>query len=238
MRNAILLSALLVGCCATPAAVHASAFDHGAWDHLLQKHVTKGGQVDYAGFRNDPSLKVYLKSLSAAKPSAAWTVNERKAFWINAYNAFTVQLILDHPGVKSIKDIPDPWKTEFITIGGQKMDLDHIENVELRKNLDDPRIHFAIVCASRSCPMLWDHAYTADGLDKQLDDAACRFINDPSRNIIKGDNVQLSKVFDWFKDDFTKGRTLIQFINQYAASPIPANTTVSFLEYNWGLNDR
>lgn len=238
MRTAIILFALLVSCCAAPASVQASAFDHGAWNQLLQKHVDKTGHVDYAGFRKDPQLKVYLKSLSAAKPSAAWPVNERKAFWINAYNAFTVQLIVDHPGVKSIKDIPEPWKTEFITIGGQKMDLDHIENVELRKNLDDPRIHFAIVCASRSCPMLWDHAYTAIGLDKQLDDAARRFINDPSRNIINGGKVQLSKVFNWFKDDFTKGRTLIEFINEFAAKPIPANATISFLEYDWGLNGR
>lgn len=238
MRTAIILSALLVSCCAAPASVQTATFDHGAWDQLLQKHVDNTGHVDYAGFRKDPLLTVYLKSLSAAKPSAAWPVNERKAFWINAYNAFTVQLIVDHPGVKSIKDIPEPWKTESITIGGQKMDLDHIENVELRKNLDDPRIHFAIVCASRSCPMLWDHAYTAIGLDKQLDEAARRFINDPARNVIKGDNVQLSKVFQWFKDDFTKGRTLIQFINEFAASPIPENATISFLEYDWGLNGK
>jgi len=244
------LSSLLTAC--TPSTDHGTAvmvdgvddvesvqaFDHAAWDKLLQAHVSAEGLVDYAAFGKDPAFAAYLARLSAAKPSAAWSVDERKAFWINAYNAFTIKLILDHPGVKSIKDIDSPWKTEFFSIGGERMDLDRIEHTELRENLTDPRIHFGIVCASFSCPKLWNHAYTASGLDKQLDDAARRFINDPLRNKMTGSTVQLSKIFDWFKGDFTEGQSLIAFLNRYAASPIAEDAKLDHLTYDWRLNGK
>lgn len=216
----------------------ASAFDHTLWGSLLQAHVSNDGLVDYAAFAKDARFATYLSRLSAAEIDASWSVNERKAFWINVYNAFTIRLILDHPGVKSIKDISSPWKTEFFSINGQKMDLDHVEHTELRKNLDDPRIHFGIVCASFSCPQLWNQAYTAGGLDKQLDDAARRFINDPLRNELGKDHVRLSRIFDWFKGDFTKKSSLIAYINKYAAEPVAPNAEVEFLEYDWKLNGK
>ena len=213
-----------------------SGFDHAPWEKLLQKHVDAAGMVNYAAIGKDPAFAAYLKQLAAAQPSGSWSTNERKAFWINAYNACTIKLIVDHPGAMSIKDIDSPWKTKFFSIGGVQMDLDHIEHIELRKNLKDPRIHFGIVCASFSCPQLWNHAYTAAALDKQLDDAARRFINDPLRNKITAGNVELSRIFDWFKGDFTDGQSLIAFLNRYAGKPIALDAEVDFLDYDWRLN--
>lgn len=220
----------------TEAPAVPSGFDHAPWEKLLQKHVNDAGMVNYAAIGKDTAFAAYLKQLSSAKPAASWSVNERKAFWINVYNAFTIKLIVDHPGVKSINDIDSPWKTKSFSIDGEQMDLDHVEHTELRKNLADPRIHFGIVCASFSCPQLWNHAYTAAALDKQLDDAARRFINDPLRNKITGGKVELSKIFDWFKGDFTGGQTLIAFLNRYANKPIDVNAKVDYLDYDWRLN--
>jgi hypothetical protein len=143
--------------------------------------------------------------------------------------------MLDHPGVKSIKDIDGPWKKKFFSIGGEQMDLDHVEHAILREKLGDERIHFAIVCASFSCPQLWNKAYTAEGLDKQLDNAARRFINDPLRNKL-GPAPELSEIFNWFKGDFTKKGTLIAYINTYAKTPLPADARIKHLEYDWKLN--
>lgn len=223
---------------AVPAVpvVEAIIFDHTEWNELLQDYVNGKGEVDYASIGKDARLTHYLDQLSKATPSESWSENERKAFWINAYNAFTIRLILDHPGVKSIKDISSPWKMEFFSIGGRKMNLDHVEHVELRKNLNDPRIHYAIVCASFSCPQLWNQAYTAINLDDHLDDAARRFINDPLRNKLAPERLQLSRIYDWFAGDFTQEGTLIDHINQYAIDPITKGAKVEFLDYDWGLN--
>jgi len=209
--------------------------DHSPWNALLQKHVDENGVVDYGGFAKDPGLEKYLAVLSASQPSEQWSKNERLAFWINVYNAFTIKLMVDNPKVASIKDINAPWKTKFFRIGGREMDLDATEHVELREKIDEPRIHFAIVCASFSCPQLWNKAFTADGLDQQLDAAARRFINDPKRNQL-GDKPRLSSIFDWFKGDFTKKGTLIAYVNAYAQKPIPADARVQYLDYDWRLN--
>jgi hypothetical protein len=209
--------------------------DHGPWNALLQKHVDANGMVDYGGFAKDPGLDEYLAVLSASRPSDKWSRNERLAFWINVYNAFTIKLMVDNPGVASIKDIRAPWKTKFFRIGGREMDLDATEHVELREKLNEPRIHFAIVCASFSCPQLWNKAFTADGLDQQLDAAAGRFINDPKRNQL-GDEPRLSKIFDWFEGDFTKKGSLIEFVNAYAKKRIPTDAKVQYLDYDWRLN--
>ncbi|MCB0771252.1 MAG: DUF547 domain-containing protein [Flavobacteriales bacterium] len=214
------------------------SFDHSVWSNLLQDHVNNKGEVDYTAMGKDPRLGRYLGELSKAEPNERWSMNERKAFWINAYNAFTIRLILDHPGVQSIKDIDSPWKTKFFTIGGRTMDLDHVEHTELRKNINDPRIHFGIVCASFSCPRLWNHAYTAQDIDKQLDDAARRFINDPLRNELGPERVRLSRIFDWFKSDFTEHGTLVEYIKRYATIPVSHVATVEYLEYDWRLNEQ
>ena len=152
--------------------------DHTQWDNLLKKHVSQEGNVNYKGFIADKTLlEEYLGLLSTNPPNKTWTKEEQLAYWINAYNAFTVKLIVDHYPVRSIKDIKkgvvfinSVWDMEFFTIGGKKMNLNDIEHGIIRKEFKEPRIHFAVNCASLSCPPLRNEAFTASQLDEQLSD--------------------------------------------------------------------
>ena len=221
---------------------------HAVWEKLLKKNVNEAGLVNYKGFQKDKAeLDSYLKTLSDNSPQTSWSENEQKAYWINAYNAFTVSLILQHYPVKSIKDIGaaiqipfvnTPWDIKFINLGGKKYDLNNIEHGILRKKFNDPRIHFAIVCASMSCPRLRNEAYTAVKLDMQLEEGGKDFLNDRSKNNINTDKVQLSKYFSWYKGDFTKNGSIGDFINKYSQTKINANTSINYLDYNWNLNEQ
>ncbi len=219
---------------------------HQQWDKLLNKYVNAAGLVNYKGFIKDKSeLDEYLKLLSDNAPQSSWSKNEQKAFWINAYNAFTVSLILQKYPVKSIKDIGGkiykintPWDIRFINIGGKTYDLNNIEHSILRKKYNDPRIHFALVCASISCPRLRNEAYNAAKLDAQLDDAGKEFLNDKSKNNITAGKAELSKYFTWYGGDFTKNGSLVDFINNYSQTKIHSNTKISYLDYNWSLNEQ
>jgi hypothetical protein len=221
---------------------------HQMFNDLLYKHVSKEGKVNYRGFIQDKSkLQVYLDLLSANPPDKkAWTKNEQLAYWINAYNAFTIKLIIDNYPVKSIQDLHPKlkiplvntvWHIKFFSIGGKETSLDEIEHQILRKEYDEPRIHFAINCASFSCPVLMNEAYQAEKMEVQLDHAARTFINDPKRNKLGKDNVQISWIFSWFKGDFTKNSTLIGFLNKYAQVPINSNAKITHLKYDWSLNE-
>ena len=221
---------------------------HGAWDALLMKYVSPQGNVNYRGFMADSArLNQYLQLLSDNPPNeTTWTADEQKAYWINAYNAFTIQLILKYYPLPSIKDIGSkiqiplvntPWDIKFFVIGKEKMDLNNIEHGILRKNFDDSRIHFAIVCASKSCPVLLNEAFIPEKLDAQLDKQPKEFLRDTFRNKITADHAQLSKIFDWFKGDFTTKDSLIDYLNQYAPVKINSNAKISYLEYDWGLNE-
>lgn len=218
---------------------------HELFDELLQRHVSADGRVNYNGFAEDSvEFQTYLNLLSSAHPNESWTSDERKAYWINAYNAFTIQLILNNLPVESIKDIGGAiykvntsWDIRFIMIEGVDYDLNNIEHDKLREEWTDPRIHFAIVCASASCPRLANHAYTAEGLDAQLDEAARSFINDPRRNTL-GEKAELSRIFKWFKGDFTDvSPSLVDYINQYADLQLPEDADIDFDDYDWSLND-
>ena len=219
---------------------------HQQWDKLLKKHVNAAGMVNYKGFQNDKAeLNAYLKTLSDNAPQKNWNENDQKAFWINAYNAYTVSLILQHYPVKSIKDIGGSiykintaWDIRFITIGGEKYDLNNIEHKMLRRKFEDPRIHFAIVCASMSCARLSRDAYTGDKLEAQLEAAGKDFLNDKAKNNISADKAQLSKYFTWYQGDFTKKGSLVDVINKYSQTKINANTKISYLDYNWSLNEQ
>ena len=215
---------------------------HDAWSTILKSHVSSSGNVDYSGILKDKSsLDQYLNLLEDHPPASTWSVNDRKAYWINAYNAFTISLILQNYPVKSIKDIggffKSPWDIEFINIGGTSYTLNHIEHKILRKEFSDPRIHFAIVCASRSCPNLRNEAFESTKLDQQLDEQAKSFINDPVKNHITSDEIEISKIFGWFENDFTKQGSLIDFLNKYSKIKINPNASVSNMRYDWNLNE-
>lgn len=219
---------------------------HDTFDTLLKIHVNEEGWVDYEGFLKDSvKFNKYLALLSANHPNKKnWSKNERLAYWINAYNAYTIELILDHYPVSSIKDIKDGtafinsvWDIKFINIEGEEYDLNNIEHNILRQKFDEPRIHAAIVCASQSCPKLRNEAFVADRIDAQLKEQITGFINDDTRNnIISADKAELSKIFNWFKGDFTKKGSLIEFINQYADEKLNADADIVWLDYGWGLN--
>jgi hypothetical protein len=212
----------------------------------VKKNVDASGMVSYKGFEKDRAeMDAYLKTLSDNAPQSSWSENEQKAYWINAYNAFTVALILKHYPVKSIKDIGGkiykvntPWDIKFINIGGKKYDLNNIEHGILRKKFDDPRIHFALVCASISCPRLRNEAYTAAQLNAQLEDAGKDFLNDKSKNRVSAQKAELSKYFSWYKGDFTKNGSLADYINKYSVTKINTNTKIGSLDYNWSLNEQ
>jgi len=222
---------------------------HGQWDQLLREYVDEYGLVDYAGLRADSArLRTYLDLLSSAHPNDEnWSDDEQLAYWINAYNAFTVELILRHYPVASIKDIKNGipfvntvWDIEFITIQDQNYSLNNIEHGIIRKYYDEPRIHFALVCAAMSCPKLQRFAYTPDKLSAQLDSAGTTFLNDRYRNEIRPGVARLSKVLDWYWGDFKAAyadrRALIN--DYYKGEPVTAETEIDFLEYNWALNEQ
>jgi hypothetical protein len=229
----------------------AGGFDqsHAAWTALLKKHVVvleagKASQVRYAEFAKDrAALKACLDSLSGVQEAEfrAWSRPQRMAFLINAYNAFTIELILAHYPVGSIKDVGNDlfdnrWKKKFFKLLGPAASLDQIEHEMLRKPgvYDEPRVHFALNCASVGCPMLREEAFVADRLEVQLEEQAKRFLSDRSRNRYANGRLEVSKIFDWFKEDFAPRE---KFFERYAAQLGGTSALVSFLDYDWTLND-
>jgi hypothetical protein len=253
----------------TPA--RADGFDrtHAAWSALLAKHVVlidagKASQVSYAGFAADrAALAAYLGAVSAVTPAEleSWPRADQMAFLINAYNAFTIELILTrYPDLKSIRDLGNvvfnsPWKRRFFTLLGRPQHLDGIEHETLRKAgvYDEPRIHFAVNCASVGCPMLREEAYVGSRLDAQLEDQTRRFLADRSRNRYSTERaaLEVSPIFDWYRQDFESGyggvRSREQFFARYAAlladrpeqraAIASGKVPLRFLEYDWRLND-
>jgi hypothetical protein len=251
------------------AAPLAHAFDHthAAWTALLAKHVQvldsgRASRVDYAGFARDrTALKAYLESLSAVSAAeyAGWSKPEKLAFLLDAYNAYTIEKVLTRwPDLKSIRDFGsvfgNPWKDRFFTLLGASMSLDGIEHDTIRRRgtFDDPRIHFAANCASIGCPMLREEAYVAARLDAQLDEQVARFLSDRSRNRWRDGALEVSKIFDWYADDFRAGLRGIASVEAFLAphadrladSPearnaIRAGTAkLRFLDYDWALNTK
>lgn len=209
------------------------------WDNLLQKHVDSKGNVDYKGFCEDATFNTVLSSFSMMDPkSESWSDGKRYAFWINVYNAFTIKLICDNYPIKSITDIKDPWKKKWIEINGSTFSLDQIENEILRPQFKDARVHFAINCASISCPRLNNRAFFAENLDRMLTQLARDFINDETRNKLGKEKAEISQIFEWFADDFAGRGGVTGYLNRYSALQIDPNAEISYLEYNWNLNGK
>jgi hypothetical protein len=168
--------------------------DHSSWNNLLKKHVTTDGKVNYKGFKADENeLKDYIIYLGTHSPNDTWTKEEQLAYWINAYNALTVDLIIRHYPVKSIKDIKNPWEQRLWKLGDKWYNLDDIEHQILRI-INEPRIHFVIVCASFSCPKLQNEAFEAYKIEAQLTNATEEILSDTSRNEISENNIKISKI--------------------------------------------
>jgi hypothetical protein len=257
-----LLTALLLF---VAAFAHAQSFDHGyaAWDGLVKKYVkwlpdNKQSRVDYTAFAKDRAeLKQVLDAFSAVpKPTFdGWSKEQRMAFLINAYNAFTVEVILTkYPDLKSIKELGlfnrGPWKNEFFTLLGAKHHLDWIEHEELRPKYGDPRVHAAVNCASIGCPALRNEAFTAAKLDAQLEDGMMRFLGDRTRNRVADGKLQVNSIFKWFKEDFEKGQKGFSSVEDVFAkyalqlsdkadeqAAIKAKSLpIAHLDYDWSLN--
>jgi hypothetical protein len=225
---------------------------HAAWTATLTRWV-RDGQVDYAGLQRygEPALSAYLATLSGAcgRDYERWTREERLAYWINAYNAFTARLILDNYPIDSIRTIGwlpgAAFRERFIPMQGLKggvISLNDIEHGTLRSAFREPRIHFALVCAARSCPVLRSEAYRAADLDRQLDDQGRTFLRDPAKNRVDvpGRTLYLSPIFNWFREDFERdGGSLVAFVGPYLDGATPgADWSITFNDYDWRLNER
>ncbi|PQJ77319.1 DUF547 domain-containing protein [Polaribacter glomeratus] len=224
-------------------SLHQTKAQTSIFNDLLQKHVSKNGIVDYKSFKKDENkLDTFLFYLEKTSLEKNWSTNKQKAFWINAYNAYTIKIILENYPLKSIMDIKQngnsAWKIPFAKVGGKTYTLDYIEHEILRKTLFDPRIHVGVNCASGSCPKLSNTAFTEKNIESELSRLMKDFINDASRNKISKDKIEISSLFDWFKDDFTKNGSIIDYINSYTKIQISSDAKISYLIYNWTLNSK
>lgn len=209
--------------------------NHADWDALLQKHVTKSGSVNYAGFKKDvSSLDTYLNNLGENAPDSSSGRSQKLAYWINAYNAYTVKLIVNNYPVNSITDLHDgkPWDVKWIKIGEKTYSLNNIEHDIIRPQFKEPRIHFAVNCAAKSCPPLLNKAWTSKNLEATLDRQTRSFINNSNYNKISDRGASLSKIFEWYADDFGD---LSAFVNTYSTATVKAGN-INYLDYNWALN--
>lgn len=212
-------------------------FNHSLWNSLLKQLVSEKGNVDYNGFiQQRRTLSNYITSLSDHIPDETSSRAYVLAYWINAYNAMTIDLIIRHYPLQSIKDIEKPWDQRHWKLGEKWYNLNEIEHQILRK-MNEPRIHFAIVCASYSCPKLINRAFTADNLELELTRATEDFLSDASKNNIAENHLELSKIFQWFAKDFKQDGSLIHFLNQYSKIRISEKAKKRFKPYNWDLND-
>lgn len=220
---------------------------HQPFDLLLQLYA-KNDRFDYAAIHQTPAdlqrLREYIRTLGKLDPSG-WERAHALAYWINLYNAATLMLVLDHYPVESIKDIgtlfSSPWKKEVVTVNGQKLTLDEIENAIIRKQFNDARIHFALNCASLGCPPLANRAYTGDQLETQLEAATGRVLSDANWVRITPKELQITRIFDWYEEDFVKAAGSVrEFIVRYRPADrdkiLDKNRKIEYLDYSWQLN--
>ncbi len=205
------------------------------YDALLQKYVGKTGNVNYKNLKeNAAELRAVTDDFSAQNPSETWGKNERLAFWINSYNAFTLLLITENYPIKSITDLDGgkPWDVKRVKINGQTYSLNQIENEIIRPNFHDPRVHFALNCGAVSCPPLFNRAFRPENLNQQLEKRTRQFVRSKNSSLAEN-SVKISKIFEWYKVDF---QDLVAFLNKYSTVKISPQASIEFLEYDWNLN--
>ncbi len=230
------------------APVRAEALDEGLYAQILEQYSravadTAGTRVDYPGLARSADWKRLIRSLSRSEPAALETREERLAFWINAYNILAIDTVVRNQPVDSIRDIGSLWSPvwdrEAGTIAGKPYSLGEIEH-EILRPMQEPRIHLAIVCASTSCPSLRREPFTAARLDAQLDDATRAFLASPTKGLrIEADAIRLSKIFDWFEEDFEAVGGVRAFVRRYAPPAARAGLDgrrIRYLDYDWRLN--
>ena len=231
-------------------------FDHSSWDELVQRHAKDGGRrFDYAGLKADEEqFDAYLGALADADLSAL-SSNEIQALFANAYNAYTIATILDHVSadgafdIESIRDVPDVFGRKDHTVGSFLLSLDNMEHNVLRPLFKDPRFHFAVNCASISCPPLPTRAFTGDEIDEQLDTVTKNALTNPDYVSVDGDTLLVTKIMDWYGSDFVdpeyigSEKSLQEFIAKYATAEVRElvaahadSVSVKFRDYDWGLN--
>lgn len=231
---------------------------HALFTEILSQYVMDG-KVNYSELRNDDRLEEYLNQLSQTDPMAIENEKDKLAFWINAYNGFTLEIICDNYPLKSMKDLSfggslignvlntTAWDKKFIVINGAEMSLNHIEHEIIRKQFDDPRIHFALVCAAVSCPPLRSEAYEGFKLDEQLDEQGKVFFGDKKKNYFNVDRqvAHLSKILDWYGSDFGENKAEVldyvtRFLPDQIASAVEKNLDawkIEHTDYDWSLNE-
>lgn len=259
-RAARLSAFLLFTAIAGHAAVAGgqASMDHSDYDRLLKQYVDTRGLVDYPALCGGGGLDAYTGRLSAADPHGL-SRDEALAFWINAYNAFTLKVICDNYPLDSIGELHGGglvlgtvfkttiWDKKWFAINGERMSLGHIEHEILRKQFDTPRIHFAIVCAAKSCPPLRNEAYAGERIDRQLDDQGRAFLGRDDLNRFDRDSrtAYLSSIFKWFRKDFGGGQgAILEFVAPYITDPQvekslreePGRWKIKWNEYDWSLN--
>jgi hypothetical protein len=213
-----------------------NAVSHEIFNGLLKKYVTADGKVNYNGFKKDKvKLKKYLDLLKKNAPKSSWSRNEKIVYWINAYNAHTINLVIQKYPISSIMKIHggDVWHKAKLNVGGKTMTLSDIENKILIGKYKEARVHFAINCAAKSCPPLMNKAWSAATLKKDLDKRTRSFINSKKYNTISAKSPKLSKIFEWYAKDFGNVTT---FINKYSKVKISKSAKIKYNEYDWALN--
>ena len=225
---------------------------------VLRAYVNEG-RVDYAGLVEDKSLDAYLAWLARTDPKTLADDASRFALWINAYNAYTLKLIRDNYPVESINDLHSggriighitkktAWDKSFAVVGGETYSLNHIEHKIIRQVFDDPRAHFALVCAAKSCPPLRSEAYEGSRLDEQLDDQARTFFAQPQNNRfdVQTRTAHISRILDWYKGDFGESDSaLLLAIARYLPQEVresiesdPGAWKIHHTHYDWDLNE-
>lgn len=225
--------------------------DDAPWERVLERFQLDGG-LDYTALKASPEdLDLYLGSFAEARPSEA-SREERIAFWSNVYNAVTAKFVIDrYPDIASVRDVDGFFKSLRFPVAGEELTLDEIEARALDEG--DPRVHFAVVCASASCPDLRWEPYRGADLDRQLEEQTAIFLSDPSKGLrYEGDELWLSSIFMWYAGDFTGGSTMLAYlargkVRDWVIGHLPAelaetirrdDPSVRYLDYDWALNDR